>query len=191
MMINCRYFIELKGNNSGYMLVRICLCDKIKVVITSSSDIQVPLKPRSARSATSLRGSLLAPLPPRARGSEKPVPLTSGSCNPTGQNFKLQLEIWKKEQEEKQIGWHRVYLFFPSVSGKSLQICVSTYWACLHCQCFMFYYSRESFCYEDCPWIAPFSSSNLPLRMTLSQLSGAAAAVVYEMSFETCERLQL
>lgn len=39
--------------------------------------------------------------------------------------------------------------------------------------------------------MAPFSSSNLPLRMTLSQLSVAAAAVVYEMSFETCGRLQL
>lgn len=150
MMINCRNFIKLKGKNSGYMLVRICLCDKIKVVITSSFDIQVPLKPSLPDLphpcvAPCHTASLLVPLAPRARGSQKPVSLTTGSYNPTGQYFKLQLEIWKKEQE-KQIGWHRVYLFFPSVSGKSLQIWVSTYWGCLHCQCFMFYYSRESFC---------------------------------------------
>lgn len=36
-----------------------------------------------------------------------------------------------------------------------------------------------------------FLQQYLPLRMTLSQLSVAAAAVVYEMSFETCGRLQL
>lgn len=99
MMINCRYFIELKGNNSGYMLVRICLCDKIKVVITSSSDIQVPLKP----SLPDLPHPCMAPSYPHCL--QEPVAQRSLSHWPVARAI-LPVRIsncsWKSERKNKK-----------------------------------------------------------------------------------------
>lgn len=120
---------------------------KIKVVITGSFDFEVPFEPSVLDLPNPClepchTACLLAPTPPRAHGSQQPVPEATGLCDPIGQYLKLQLEILKKEQEEKpKTGWHRqAYGCFLSGSGRSLQIRVSTYWESL-------WYQRFTVCF--------------------------------------------
>lgn len=133
------------------------------------------IRTQATKSATSPHGSvwhglLFSPSASESPGLPEACPKTASSYNPTGQYLKLQIEILKKVQEEKQTWWHRGFTCSSSLEVVNLCKSVLAHTGDSYYRFFMFYYYRESFSYRDHLWIASFSGISLSLCMTLSQL---------------------